>query len=379
MYAVTNVNDPLSPLLRDAFATARSFIPLKSLRHGFLEDLFLYAEPQSIPNGQIIFEEGTVDHQYIYLHAGSVVLEFGNGTSEIVKAGDSVLPLPHHQPRKCRATADSDSVVLRIDSDRLDRTLSWSQATDYLLSDLAANRSNDGRLEWIRTVLGSNLFFKVPSVNAEQIIECFTSVPVKAGEEVITLGDLGDCCYFLKAGKADILKKNEYGELTTVAQILEGRCFGEDALVESKPRNASVIMATDGELMRLDKMDFEKLLGEPAVEEVEQDELDQRSDDYILIDVRSDAEFRLGHLAFSANVPLSVLAMKKRLLSLEQTYVLYCDSGRRSRSAAYFLGKDGYNVVAMAGGLQKQDLMDRLVDEPGHMLREGKLVAPQEQ
>ena len=379
MYAVTNVNDPLSPLLRDAFATAGSFIPLKSLRHGFLEDLFLYVEPQSVPAGQIIFESGTIDHQYIYLHSGVVLLEYENSASDTVIAGETVLPLAHHQPRRCRAIAKEDCVVLRVDSDRLDRTLSWSQTTDYLLSELAANRQNDGNLDWIRTVLGSNLFFKVPSLNAEQIIECFSFVEVKQGQEIITVGDVGDCCYFLKMGKADILKVNERGEVVTVAQILEGRCFGEDALVESKPRNASVVMASDGELMRLDQTDFQKLLNEPVVEELDEEELNQRVDDYILIDVRSDAEFRLGHLALSANVPLSVLAMKKRLLSIEQPYVLYCDSGRRSRAAAYFLGKEGYNVVALAGGLQQQDLTDRLVDEPGHMLREGRLVAPQEQ
>ncbi len=374
MQSVINIVDPLSPLLRDAFNTAKSFIPLKSLRHGFLEDLFLYVQPQSIVVGQTIFESGSYDQQYIYLHAGKVKLIYDSGSEETVFADEHVRPLAHQQPRPCKAVAAEDCTILRIDADRLDRTLSWSQMTDYLLSELAIDRSYDNDIDWIKTVISSNLFFKVPPVNAELIFERLSRIDVAQDEVILQQGDTGDCCYFLRSGTAKVIKQEVGGESKEVAEITAGRCFGEDALVEGKPRNATIKMSEDGVLMRLDKADFLSLLSEPEVEEISAQDLDSMHEPPVLIDMRTDAEYHFGHLAMSANIPLSVLGMKKRLLSLEQSYVLYCDTGRRSRSAAFFLGKEGYNVVSLAGGLQGQKLLERIVVEPCYMLRDGKLL-----
>jgi rhodanese-related sulfurtransferase len=235
------------------------------------------------------------------------------------------------------------------------------------------NRDLDGNLELFKGILSSNLFFKVPSVNAEQIFARLQVINVSQGDAVIEEGDDGDCCYFLQHGEASIYKTID-GDDCLVAEIMPGRCFGEDALVDKKPRNASVVMKTDGVLLRLVKEDFLKLLSEPEVEELEWTDIEEMSYKPILIDIRTEAEYRLGHLAFSANIPMSILGMKKRVLALEQSYVLYCDTGRRSRAAAFFLGKLGYNVVSLAGGLQQQGLLDHLVTEPSYMLREGRLI-----
>ena len=378
MYAVRNAIDPLSPLMRSAASTADSLIPLKSLRHGFLEELFLYVSAQSISDGEVLFEQGTYDGQVIYLRSGTLELEHPSGFIERVSADSAILPLANQQPRPCKATAVGDCMMLRMDADRLDRTLSWSQITDYVVTELSMDREHDGHLDWMTTVLSSNLFFKVPSVNAEQIFDRLVAVNVKKGDTVIKQGDIGDCCYFLKEGEADIVKRAREGEAEKVAKIVAGRCFGEDALVEKKPRNATVVMASDGTLMRLDKDDFLRLLAEPVVEEITVEELDRREDSPVLIDVRTEAEYRLGHLVLSANLPVSILALKKRLMSLEQPYVFYCDTGRRSRAAAYFLGKEGYNVVSLAGGLHQQNLFDRFVEAPSYILRDGVLATSED-
>ncbi len=371
MISVKHFVDPLPPLLRDAFATADSLVPLKSLRHGFLEDVFTHVQPQSVVQGEAVFHEGAFDHQYIYLISGRVELRYGSGRTETVDADRSLLPLAHAQPRHCTAVATTDAMVLRIDADRLDRSLSWSQMIDYMLSELSLDRSRDNDMEWMHAVLSSNLFLKVPPVNAEQIFDKLSHELVEKGQRVIEQGAVGDCCYFLRSGTAMIEKQAEDGSVDVVAEILPGRCFGEDALVDSQPRNASVVMATDGELLRLDSRDFEVLLKEPVIETVSMAECDQGQ--ALLIDVRTQAEYALGHLAYSANIPLSLMSMKKRLLATEQAYVLYCDTGRRSGAAACYLGKEGFDVVALAGGLQGQGLTEHLVDDDGYLLRDGQL------
>jgi len=88
MSTVKNIVDPLLPMSRDALATANSFIPLKSLRHGFLEDLFLHVEPQYVVAGQSIFSEGSYDQQVIYLSTGKIALNYSSGRVNEILASD---------------------------------------------------------------------------------------------------------------------------------------------------------------------------------------------------------------------------------------------------------------------------------------------------
>lgn len=362
----------------DALSTAETLVPLKALKKTFLDDLFNRSALQTLFAGDVLFEEHSVDNQHVYLLFGVMELLYPSGFRETINAIDYQLPLAHQQPRPCRAVAASDCTILRVDSDQLDRTLSWNQIAEYLMSEVSLERDLDEDVEWIQTVLNSNLFLKVPPVNVEQILSRLTPMVVHTDEVIVRQGEIGDCCYFIKEGDAYVTQYNEQlRRVETVAEISEGRCFGEDSLVYETVRNANVIMDTDGVLMRLEKSDFQLLLEEPVVDEIDESELGTMMEDPTLIDVRTDEEYSFGHLAFSGNVPLDLLSLKKRLLSPEKLYVFYCDTGRRSRAAAYLLGKQGYNVMALRGGLISAGLADALVSEPGYILRDGTLVSGQ--
>lgn len=365
-------------LINDAYGTARTLVPLKDLRPSFLSHLFSHVAVQTVFAGEILFEQGAYDHQHIYLLSGHVELLYESGRTELIKGRDEQLPLANRQPRPCRALTKTDCNILRIDSDRLDQTLSWSQIADYLLSEISMERDLDEDVEWMQTILNSNLFFKVPPVNAEQIFHRLTPMVVDAGEVLIRQGEIGDCCYFIKEGSAEVLVALEQtGKSEKVADISVGRCFGEDALVNETVRNATIRMKTDGVLMRLEKSDFQLLLREPAVEEIDEAEAAEMLETPIFVDVRTDDEYALGHLSFSANIPLSLLSIKKRQLAPEKPYIMYCDTGRRSRAAAYLLGKQGYNVLSLRGGFLGAGLADDLVTEEGYILRDGELMSGQ--
>src|SRR5690625_7975242 len=79
------------------------------------------------------------------------------------------MPLSPYQPRRETAVAESDGSILRVDSERLDKLLTWSQVSDYLQLNMSRQRDLDEDMEWMLTVLKSNLFFKVPPINVEQI------------------------------------------------------------------------------------------------------------------------------------------------------------------------------------------------------------------
>ena len=80
---ITNIVDPLTPLLRDALATASSFVPLKCLRHGYLDELFLSAKVISLLPGQSLFEKGQCDGHYYYLLSGEMELRFDDDRNNL--------------------------------------------------------------------------------------------------------------------------------------------------------------------------------------------------------------------------------------------------------------------------------------------------------
>lgn len=365
-------------LLAEALNTARTLAPLKDLRPAFLEELFKHVAVQTLFTGDALFNEGDFDQQHIYLLHGQLELQFETGDKQLIKGRNNQIPLAHCQPRRCSAVAKTDCNILRIDSDRLDRTLSWSQIADYLMSEISLQRDLDEDVMWMQTVLNSNLFYKVPPVNAEQIFGRLTPMVVDKGEVLIRQGEIGDCCYFIKEGDAEVLAYSELNSKTEkIADISVGRCFGEDALVYETARNATVRMKSDGVLMRLEKTDFLLLLKEAAGDEIDESEAAAMLETPIFIDVRTEEEYSLGHLAFSANIPLHLLSMKKRLMLAEMPYIMYCDTGRRSKAAAYLLGKQGYNVMSLTGGYLGANMFDQLVVEKGYILRDGNLVSGQ--
>ena len=72
----------------------------------------------------------------------------------------------------------------------------------------------------------------------------------------------------------------------------------------------------------------------------------------ILLDVRSEQEYREGHLAGSMNIPLHDLERKNEELKCDKQNIIivYCQSGNRSKKAMKFLKHEGYeNVYEIKG------------------------------
>ncbi|MGD8177192.1 cyclic nucleotide-binding domain-containing protein [Marinimicrobium sp. ARAG 43.8] len=354
---------------------ARTLVPLKDLSASQLQDLLSGVQSEVVFAGQPLFQAGEYDGQHVYLLHGEVRLIDADGSESRIKGRATLMPLAHRQPRAVTAEAVTDCSVLRLNSERLDERLTWSQVADYLRLNIARRRDLDEDGEWISTLLQSNLFFKVPPLNVEQILYRLTPRVVYAGETVIRQGEMGRCCYFIKEGQAEV-HRHEEQRWTHLAVIGPGRCFGEDALVNDAPRNARVRMLTDGVLMELDKQDFYRLLRAPEVPTLTLSTLQAvRERGAVLVDTRSEEEYNHGHLQGAVNIPLGLLAIKSRLLSDSQEYLCYCDTGRRSRATAHLLRQQGYRAHALDNDpplFSKPVWADELEDTTPYVLKEGR-------
>ena len=138
-----------------------------------------------------------------------------------------------------------------------------------------------------------------------------------------------------------------------LAELGDGDAFGEEALLSEGKRNATVIMESDGLLMRLSKEDFNHLLKEPMLKEVDLEQAKAMvKQGAVLIDVRMETEHKAGSIKGSVNIPLFMLRLKAEGFDSKKKYICYCETGRRSQAAAYIMSEAGFDSHVLKGGLQ---------------------------
>lgn len=98
------------------------------------------------------------------------------------------------------------------------------------------------------------------------------------------------------------------------------------------------------------------------VRQVHIDEIENLSDDSVLIDVRTEAERSVGKIEGSINIPLEELRNRLDEIPRDKKIILYCTKSRKSYFASRVLLQNGFeNVYSLSGGylLYKQILLDR--------------------
>ena len=81
---------------------------------------------------------------------------------------------------------------------------------------------------------------------------------LKAGEPLFVAGDAGDGCYRLERGLLKVVITSARGNERIVAIIGPGEVAGELAIIDGRPRSASVFAVRDCELSFISRKDFEE-------------------------------------------------------------------------------------------------------------------------
>jgi rhodanese-related sulfurtransferase len=71
----------------------------------------------------------------------------------------------------------------------------------------------------------------------------------------------------------------------------------------------------------------------------------------MIIDVRQPYEYSAGHIPGAKLIPLSEIGNRLAEIDKNKTIVVVCASGARSARASAILGKAGYKVYNMLGGM----------------------------
>jgi NADPH-dependent 2,4-dienoyl-CoA reductase/sulfur reductase-like enzyme/rhodanese-related sulfurtransferase/TusA-related sulfurtransferase len=81
------------------------------------------------------------------------------------------------------------------------------------------------------------------------------------------------------------------------------------------------------------------------------------SDEYILLDVRTDEEFENGHLEGAVNIPVDSLRERLGELDKSKTILEYCQVGLRGYVADRILSQNGFRVLNVTGGYKTSSML----------------------
>jgi CRP-like cAMP-binding protein len=342
-------------------ALLRTLSPLDSMKRENLAALAKKISRRQASAGRILFREEDTERQTYYLITGTVDLLKEGDVMGTIHGGSMQAknPLVHAIPRPYSAVATTRVDYLLIDSEFLDVMVTFDQTGAYHVSELHGVDEQQGDPasaqggDWMTTLLQAKAFHKVPPANIQAIFMRLQRIDYRTGEVVIKQGDTGDYFYVVVKGKCAVTRETPLNkEGTRLAELKMGDTFGEEALISSAKRNATVTMLTDGYLMRLGKEDFRNLLNEPFLEWV-----DYATAKRIVagggrwLDVRLPSEYEQYHAPNALNIPLYILRLKMKALDPNTHYVVCCDTSRRSSAGAYILSERGFHASVLRDGM----------------------------
>jgi len=335
--------------------TLKNFHPLNIFNDDDINLLNKHASINNLDSKEILFREGTNDSDIIFLLNGSLRLSTKSGESFILDAESDQAkhPIANLKPRRFSAKVYSDNAAVakipvhifdQIMSSHKDTQISLTQAED--LNNTATVLDSD----WMMAMVKTPLFRKLPPRHLEKLFESMEEISYKAGDTVVTQGEVGDYFYLIKKGECLVSRHNGTKEIT-LAQMEMTDTFGEEALLTKSRRNATVRMLTDGQLMRLSKDVFQRLMQTPIVHWIDNNEASMiLKQGAVKIDI-SNNQSNNSQLEDAVKMPLFLLRNQMKKLSRKRTYLLFCDDGEQGAVASYLFSLRGLNTYVLRGGV----------------------------
>jgi len=340
----------------DQFANVvRELIPINALPKQHQQEVLRRGKVVKYRKGRHLFKQGDKDKFSFFVIEGELELIVDG---QLVKQINSDTPDARHalaqlQPRQLSARAKTPLQVFKIDRTVLDRLCAEDRVDDTASTIEVLELEDDAGDDWMTRMLSSDLFGRLPAANIQSLFTTMEAMNARTGDVIVEQGSAGDYYYIVQFGRCLVTRTSaQSGEVTKLAELVEGDCFGEEALLVGAPHNASVTMLTDGRLMRLEKGAFNELIKAPTLSSVTYHQAIKLAEEgAVWLDVRFPDEHKATGIEGSANLPINLLRSKAGELDAEKSYVVYCDSGERSSAGAFLLAQRGFDACYLSDGL----------------------------
>jgi cAMP-dependent protein kinase regulator len=229
--------------------------------------------PVPAPNIKVITQGDPGDYFYviergefgIYIHSSGSLQPGPDGMGQKVATigpGSSFgeLALMYNAPRAATVvSAQKDSTLWQLDRVTFRK----------ILMDSAFQK----RTMYEKFLEEVPLLSSLKTYERAKIADALESTKFPAGTQIIREGDAGDAFYLLEAGEAEAYKR---GTDKPVKEYQRGDFFGELALLDDKPRQATIVAKTEVKVAKLGRDGFKRLLG-PVEGIMRREEYDDRA------------------------------------------------------------------------------------------------------
>lgn len=204
---------------------------------------------KQFPQGVEIITQGDVGDYFYIIESGTVDF-YVNGT-KVNTAGDGSsfgeLALMYNSPRAATAVAADNVTCWALDRATFRRILLEGTFNRRIMYE--------DFLKDVKVLAG------LTHQERSKLADALSTEIYHAGENIVTEGETGDKFYLIESGTCEISKKGE----GVIATIGKGKYFGEVALLNDLPRQATVKAVDTVIVATLGKSGFTRLLG-PALD-----------------------------------------------------------------------------------------------------------------
>lgn len=206
---------------------------------------------KTFPQGAEIIKQGDEGDYFYIIEVGTV--DFYVNGSKVSSSGPGSsfgeLALMYNSPRAATAIASSDSGVTCWALDR--------STFRRILLQGTFNR----RLMYEDFLKEVKVLSSLTHYERSKLADALSTEIYHKGDKIVVEGEKGENFYFIESGTCQVLKANE----GVITKLSKGDYFGEVALLNDLPRQATVEALDQVMVATLDKSGFTRLLG-PAVE-----------------------------------------------------------------------------------------------------------------
>jgi cAMP-dependent protein kinase regulator len=307
-----------------------------------LKPLVAAFEATVFERGQVIIQQGDPGDFFYILASGEVsffVNEIEVGKSEKVGASFGELALLYTCPRAASVVATKDTQLFRVD-----------QTTFRFILKSQTIKSGQEKTEILQ---GVSFLKDLTQTDLKKLSDAMTPFLFEKDQVLVRKGDKGEAFYLILEGQV-LVKDISVGPTSYQDQTLgQGEYFGERALATSEPRAANIVGLTEGIAFSIDRITFEKVLGNMS-------RIILRAQDtrkLLGIKVIADANLDAQQMSNLAQLISDKTISSGRMIMLE---------GKKTKARLYLLREGKIHI--------KSDTLDHVV-EPGGYFGHEMLVA----
>lgn len=212
---------------------------------------------EHFPAGAVVIHEGEIgDRLYIVAEGraeASIHTPNGPAAVQTYALGELFGELVLLDPARVRAatvTALTPLTTLDFSADAVEELL--EEHPD--VRDALQSAREDMLL--LRFLKAASPFGRLSAERLHWLMARMTEESVLPGEGIVQQGEVGDVCFLLQTGQAEVILTEQDGSERQIAKLRRGAIIGEAALLTTSPRNATVRALEPCVLYRLGRTDL---------------------------------------------------------------------------------------------------------------------------